>query len=242
MNEYYDLIQLLLDKIYYSLHKWFICGDFKVIGIFLGLQSGYTKYCCFLCTWDSRAQYLPYYVKVWPACETLEPGKMNVAQKSLVDPQKIFLSGSHIKLGIVNNFIKTLNKNGEAGLFFFKKKFPKLSEAKIREGAFDGPQIRQLMLDCDFEKRVTELERRTWLTVKAVINNFLGNTKSRNHKHLIDNMLQNFQEIKVNMALKIHMTHSHLDLFPENMGAVSDEHGERFHQNIATVEKRFKGK
>ena len=35
---------------------------------------------------------------------------------------------------------------------------------------------------------------------------------------------------------------SHLDFFPENMGAFSDEYGERFHQAIATIEKRFKGK
>ena len=33
-----------------------------------------------------------------------------------------------------------------------------------------------------------------------------------------------------------------VSLFPENMGAASDEHGERFHQDIATIEKRFKGK
>ena len=38
------------------------------------------------------------------------------------------------------------------------------------------------------------------------------------------------------------MMHSHLDFFPENMGAISDEHGERFHQDIATIEKKFKGK
>ena len=55
-------------------------------------------------------------------------------------------------------------------------------------------------------------------------------------------MLQNFQEMKVNMSLKIHMMHSHLDFFPENMGAVSDEHGERFRQDIATTGKSFKGK
>ena len=30
------------------------------------------------------------------------------------------------------------------------------------------------MLDCDFEMNFTELERQTWLSVKAVINNFLG--------------------------------------------------------------------
>ena len=41
--------------------------------------------------------------------------------------------------------MKTLNINGEAGLFFLKNKFPNLSEAKIREGIFDESQIWQLM-------------------------------------------------------------------------------------------------
>ena len=52
-----------------------------------------------------------------------------------------------------------------------KRKFLKLSEAKIKKGVFQGPQIRQLMLDCDFEKRLTDLERKNWLSVKSIINN-----------------------------------------------------------------------
>ena len=56
------------------------------------------------------------------------------------------------------------------------------------------------MLDCNFEKRLADLERQTWLPVKAIINNFLGNTKFRNYKHLVNTMLQNFQEIKMNMS------------------------------------------
>jgi hypothetical protein len=32
------------------------------------------------------------------------------------------------------------------------------------------------------------------------------------------------------MSLKIHFFVSYLDFFPENLGEVSDEHGERFHQ------------
>lgn len=44
------------------------------------------------------------------------------------------------------------------------------------------------------------------------------------------------------MSLKIHFLHSHLEFFPENLGAVSDEHGERFHQDIAHMEKRYNGK
>ena len=84
------------------------------------------------------------------------------------------------------------------------------------------------MLDYDFEKSLPDLERQIWLSVKSVINNFLGNTKSRNYKHMVSTMLQNFQEMKVNMLLKIHILYSHLDFFPENLEAVSDEHGKDF--------------
>jgi len=35
---------------------------------------------------------------------------------------------------------------------------------------------------------------------------------------------------------------SSLDFFTENLGAVSDEHGERFHQDITAMEKQYQGK
>ena len=76
------------------------------------------------------------------------------------------------------------------------------------------------MLDCDFKKSLTDPERQTWLLVKAVINNFLGNTKSYNYEHLVNTMLQNFQEREVNLLLKIHLLYSHLDFFLENLGAI----------------------
>jgi hypothetical protein len=44
------------------------------------------------------------------------------------------------------------------------------------------------------------------------------------------------------MSLKIHFLHAHLHFFPENFEAVSDAYGERFHQDIATMEKRYGGK
>jgi hypothetical protein len=44
------------------------------------------------------------------------------------------------------------------------------------------------------------------------------------------------------MSLKVHFLDSNLDFFPENLGAVSDEHGERFHQDISNMEKRYQGK
>ena len=44
------------------------------------------------------------------------------------------------------------------------------------------------------------------------------------------------------MSLKIHFLHSHLNFFPPNLGAVSDEHGERFHQDIMKMESNYQGK
>ena len=45
-----------------------------------------------------------------------------------------------------------------------------------------------------------------------------------------------------NKSLKIHFLESHLDFFPENLDEVSDENGERFHQDILAMEKRYQGK
>jgi hypothetical protein len=44
------------------------------------------------------------------------------------------------------------------------------------------------------------------------------------------------------MLLNIHCLHSNLDLFPPNLGAMSDdEHGERYRQDIPTMVKRYAG-
>ena len=44
------------------------------------------------------------------------------------------------------------------------------------------------------------------------------------------------------MSLKIHFLDSHLKFFPENLGAVSDEHVKRFHHYISTMESRYNEK
>ena len=48
MKEDYENVQKLLYYIKYEKREWDVCGDFKMIGCLLGLQSGCTKYSCFL--------------------------------------------------------------------------------------------------------------------------------------------------------------------------------------------------
>ena len=63
MKETYENLKRLLNCLHYRDHNWQICGDLKIIALLVGLQTGHTKYCCFLCEWDSRARDLHYVKK-----------------------------------------------------------------------------------------------------------------------------------------------------------------------------------
>lgn len=241
MKESYENVKLLLKKINYEDHQWQICGDLKVIAIILGMQLGYTKYCCFLCEWDSRDRTSHYIRKNWPKRKMMEPGKKNIQYTPLVARDKILLPPLHIKLGLMKNLVKAMNREGEA-FKYLKTKFPHLSDAKIKEGIFVGPQIRKLLNDETFNRVIEGKEKGAWEAFKSVVHNFLGNQRAENYDLAINELLKTYQELGCNMSLKIHFLHSHLDFFPSNCGAFSDEHGERFHQDISAMERRYQGK
>ena len=166
---------------------------------------------------------------------------MSVKHTPLVQPNRIFLPPLHIKLGLMKNFVKALKPDG-LGFQYLKQMFPRISDAKLKEGIFVGPQIRQVMKDRDFELQLTSLELQAWRSFKAVSSDFLGNTKAENYRDIVKKLLRDYQAIGARMSLKLHFLHSHIDFFPDNLGSVSDEHGERFHQDIAVMEQRYSGK
>ena len=242
MPETYETMENLLSKLSYSQHQWNICGDLKVIGLLLGLQSGYTKNMCFLCLWDSRADAIHYIKQDWPIRPAAAVGRYNCSHLPLVDPQKVFLPPLHLKLGLIKNFIKAMDKKGTGFQFILKKLGNIVSEAKLKAGVLNGPQIRYLMEDTSFDLHLNEKEKLAWKSFVEVCKNFLGSKRSDNYKDIVANMLLNYRAHGSRMSLKIHFFHSHLDFFPSNLGDVSDEHGERFHQDINPIEKRYQGK
>lgn len=241
MKENYINMKLLLQKIKYLQYMWNICADLKVVAMLTGLQAGYTKYCCFLCEWDSRARDKHYVEKNWPRRTNMIPGFHNVTEEPLVPSEKIFLPPLHIKLGLMKNFVKAMNKDGK-GFQYLKTKFPRISETKLKEGIFVGPQIRELMKDTTFIMKLQDAEKRAWSAFVEVCHNFLGNKKSESYQDNVKELISSYKHLGCNMSLKIHFLDSHLDFFPPNLGAVSDEHGERFHQDIMHIERRYNGK
>lgn len=141
----------------------------------------------------------------------------------------------------MKNFVKGMNKDGD-GFKFLKSKYPRISDGKIKEGIFVGPQIRQLIKDEEFNSTLSSAEFAAWDAFKVLTRDFLGNHRADNYAQLVDNLLVAYRQLGCNMTLKIHVLHSHLDFFPSNLGDVSDEHGERFYQEIATMESRYQGK
>ena len=89
---------------------------------------------------------------------------------------------------------------------------------------------------------MTKFELQAWKAFVLVVKNFLSNNKASNHEELIANMLYAFKNLESNMSIKMHYLFSHMDRFPENLGAMSDEQGERFHQDLKEMETRYQGR
>lgn len=242
VKEEYEVISNLLQKIKYIEHNWVICVDLKMVNFLLGQQSGYTKYPCFICLWDSRAKSRHWTAKNWPVRDALVVGERNVINEPLVSREKIILPPLHIKLGLMKQFVKALDRNGQC-FQFISHKFPGLSTEKLKAGIFDGPQIRKLMKDTtNFETCMNDVERLAWQSFVAVAQNFLGNHKADNYVELVEEMLVRFKDLGCNMSLKLHYLNSHLHHFQHNLGDLSEEQGERFHQDIKTMENRYQGR
>ncbi|UYV70450.1 hypothetical protein LAZ67_7003033 [Cordylochernes scorpioides] len=120
----------------------------------------------------------------------------------------------------MKNFVKAMDRNA-SGFAYLKQIFSSIGEAKIKEGIFVGPQIRELQQDGNFQNSLNEVEAAAWNSFRNVCKNFLGSVKVENYRDIVNDLLLSYKALG------------------DNLGAVSDEHGERFHQDISSMEKRY---
>jgi len=141
---------------------------------------------------------------------------MNVENQPLVEPSKILLPSMHLKLGLMKNFVKAMNQE-QTAFTYLREKFPRLSEAKLKEGIFIGPQIRDLIKDEYFDKLLQGDEKAAWDSFKFIVKVFVGNRRAQSYEELVNNLLQSYHKLGCNMSLKIHFLHSHLEFFPRRI-------------------------
>lgn len=193
-KESYESMSELIKLINYKRHNWKVCCDLKVVGFLTGLQGGYTKFCCFLCKWDSRARDQHYLRKTWPVRDNHIVGQDNIKYEALIKKNSVILPPLHIKLGLMKNFVKALKENTDA-MEYLAIRFPQLSVAKIKEGVFVGPQIKKLINDPEFTRHLSQNEKLAWKAFKDVVAGFLGNYKQPNYKSLVEKLLKAYKTI-----------------------------------------------
>ncbi|GBP13813.1 hypothetical protein EVAR_8028_1 [Eumeta japonica] len=86
---------------------------------------------------------------------------------------------------------------------------------------------------------MTAIQKCAWEELVWLVRIFLGNRKSDGYILHVEQLLIHFQQLRCDMTIKLHYLHSHLDYFPENLGDLSEEQEERFHQDICTMEERY---
>ena len=86
---------------------------------------------------------------------------------------------------------------------------------------------------------LNETEKEAWKSFAAVVNGFLGNHMDDNYADLVANLVKSYGDMGCRMSMKVHMLDAHLNEFKKNLGAYSEEHGERFHQDIKDFECRY---
>jgi len=148
------------------------------------------------------------------------PGERNIVNPPLVLPEKMYLSPLHIKLGLIKNFVKGMDKTSH-GFEYVRNKCPNVSDAKIKDAIFIGPQIRELMQDRQFNKDLNETERNAWLSIMRICKDFLGNHKAATYQDVVQDLLTSYKAMGCNMILKIYFLELHLDFFFQKISAKS---------------------
>jgi len=156
-----------------------------MVALILGLQQGFTKYCSFICEWNSRARSLHYSRKDWLARKSLEPGIMNVENQPLVELIKFFVAIHVFQAWSDKKFCKG-HEPRRSCLYLLTRNVSRLREAKLEEGIFIGPQIRDLIKDEYFDRLLQGDENTVWERFKFVVIGFLENRRAQNYEDLVN--------------------------------------------------------
>jgi hypothetical protein len=69
------------------------------------------------------------------------------------------------------------------------QKFPGISDTKMKEEIFIGPQITQLFEDQYFSTKLNSMEGRAWKAFENIFRNFLGKEKAKNFREIVQELI-----------------------------------------------------
>ncbi|UYV66734.1 hypothetical protein LAZ67_4002715 [Cordylochernes scorpioides] len=104
------------------------------------------------------------------------------------------------------NYVKAMDRNA-IGFAYLKQKCSSISDAKIKEGIFVGPQIRELLQDGNFQNSLNEVGAAAWNILINLSKNFLGSVKVENYGDIVNNLLLSYMTILMQLAMSMVKRH-----------------------------------
>ena len=68
--------------------------------------------------------------------------------------------------------------------------FSSISKAILEAGILDGPHIRDLLKDVKFDDCLENNEIKAWRAFKFMVQNLIGNHRSPDYEHVVEELLQ----------------------------------------------------
>jgi hypothetical protein len=140
VEEFYENIKVILEKIPCEKYNCNICRELKVIALLFGLQLGYTKCCCFLCEWNSGERKYHCIHKQRPEREFPILREKNVVNIRLIIPENVCLPQLHNKLGVIKYFVKAMDHNS-AGFVYLEYSSPERNDAKTKTNSPSNKKV-----------------------------------------------------------------------------------------------------
>lgn len=124
-------LENLLDIIKYKEHNWKLCCDLKVVSLLAGMKLGNPNYGCFKCDWNRNAKDKDHYTYKWTGTNP------DIKKDIKIDMQRVLIPSLHLKLGIVQKFLKVvLNRNDKTFRFFKEGMFKRRTDIRIKSGIY----------------------------------------------------------------------------------------------------------
>ena len=245
LKENYADCKLALQLINYGQHNWKVIADLKLLNLLCGVGVCSTKNPCILCDWHGTNRgaksHLNYHQNVTTRSH-IQLGQVGVVNEPLINLEDVLLPPLHVKIGLIAQFLKSLDTEGPA-FEFLRNLFGHKSEAKLKNGILNGPEIRRLLKNSsEFCKLLSANHKKAFQSFKSCCENFLGKYRSEDYEKICKDLVKNYEKAGCKMSYKLHILDQHLNFFPDDCSNYSDEMGERFHQEIKTMEKRYQGR
>jgi hypothetical protein len=105
-----------------------------------------------------------------------------------------------------------------------KNKFLRISDAKVKEGVFVGRQIR-VNTRRKIERSLMWITKSSMVIVQKCHYQSFWNHNSQNYSDEVADLVEYYTAMGCRVSSEVDFLDSHLDLFLENLRAVSNEHG-----------------